>query len=352
MFYAVVLAGGSGVRFWPKSRRQTPKQLLNLFGSSSLIKQTTERLEPLFPKERLFVVTHADQIEAIQRHVELPSKNIIAEPLAKNTAAAVGLAALTLLKLAGEEAVFAVLPSDHHIGEPDAYLAALALAKDVALKNYLVTIGIRPRYPETGYGYIEMGQALTEGVYKVKRFVEKPDLSTATQFVAEGRYFWNAGIFVWKVKTLLAALKKHLPALYEGLKRIEPALGTPEETTTVARVYEALPAISVDYGIMEKADNAAVVLGDFSWSDVGNWSSLAEISEKDELGNVKRGEVIALDCANSIFYGDNGLIAAIGLKDFIVVSSGNAVLICPKDKAQRVRQVIEALKQLGKKEYL
>jgi len=352
MFYAVVLAGGSGVRFWPKSRQQTPKQLLKLLGDSPLIKQTVDRLEPLFSKERLLVVTRADQVEALQRHVKLFPKNLIAEPQSKNTAAAIGLAAIKLKKWAGEEAVFAVLPSDHHIGERDTYLKTLMLAKEVALKDYLVTIGIRPRYPETGYGYIQLGSLLAEGVYKVKRFVEKPDFHTAAQFIVEGKYLWNSGTFVWKVKTILNALERHLPKLYEGLKKIEQAVETSDEAATISGVYEALPEISIDYGVLEKAGNAAVVVGDFKWSDVGNWSSLAEILEKDEQGNVKKGEVVALDCSDSVLYSDNGLIAAIGLKDFIVVSSGNAVLICPKEKAQRVRGVMEALKQLGKKEYL
>ena len=355
MFYAVVLAGGSGTRFWPKSRRNQPKQLLDIVGTSPLIAQTLERLEGLFTRERILVITQRGQLESVRKHIDLPEGNVLAEPRSRNTAAAIGLAALEVKRRSpqGEEAVFAVLPSDHYIDDLDAFLKTLLLAKDVALKGYLVTIGIRPRYPETGYGYIELGDPLEElgyqGVYHVRRFVEKPDLATAARFVEQGNHLWNSGTFVWRVREILGALHEHLPELYAGLLEIEQAGFTPE---AVAQAYETFPDLSIDYGVMEKARNCAVVVGDYGWSDVGSWSALAELLEKDEQGNVTRGEVVALDCSRSVLYSDDGLIGAIGLRDLVVVLSGGAVLVCPRERAQDVRKLVERLKQLGKDEYL
>ena len=353
MFYAVVLAGGSGTRFWPKSRKDQPKQLLDIIGTSPLIAQTLERLEGLFTRERVLVVTQVRQLEGVRKHIDLPDENLIGEPYSRNTAAAIGLAALELKRREGEEAVFAVLPSDHYIDDLDAFLKTLLLAKEVARMGFLVTIGIRPRYPETGYGYIELGDPLLDlgfqGIYHVKRFVEKPDLSTAARYVEQGNFLWNSGTFVWQVKTLLEAIARHLPELYKGLQQIEQADHAPE---TLKSIYKDLPDISIDYGVMEKADNCAVVLGDYGWSDVGSWSALAELLEKDERGNVQRGEVVSVDCSNSVLYSDDGLIGALGLRDMVVVYSGGAVLVCPVERAQDVRKLVEKLKELGKEQYL
>ncbi len=353
MFYAVVLAGGSGTRFWPKSRKDQPKQLLDIIGTSPLIAQTLERLEGLFTRERVLVVTQARQLEGVRRHIDLPEENLLGEPYSRNTAAAIGLAALELKRREGEEAVFAVLPSDHYIDDLDAFLKTLLLAKEVARMGFLVTIGIRPRYPETGYGYLELGEPLLDlgfqGIYHVKRFVEKPDLPTAARYVEQGTFLWNSGTFVWQVQTLLEAIARHLPDLHRGLQRIEQADHDPDE---IERIYKDLPDISIDYGVMEKADNCAVVIGDYGWSDVGSWSALAELLEKDERGNVRRGEVVAVDCSNSVLYSDDGLIGALGLRDMVVVYSGGAVLVCPVERSQDVRKVVEKLKELGKERYL
>jgi mannose-1-phosphate guanylyltransferase len=355
MFYAVVLAGGGGTRFWPKSRKTRPKQLLDIIGEGPLISQTLKRLEGLFSREKILVLTQENQVEELKEHIDLPEENILAEPQAKNTAAAIGLAALELKRRAGEEAVFAVLPSDHYIADLDAFLKALLLAKEVALQGYLVTIGIRPRYPETGYGYIGLGKRLDEigyqEVHLVERFVEKPDLPTATRFVEQGNHLWNSGTFVWKVQAFMEAIRRHLPALYEGLEEIARS-GYHSEV--IRRIYNEFPDVSIDYGLMEKADpgEVAVVIGEYGWSDVGSWSALGELLEKDEQGNVMRGEVVGLDCSNSILYGDGGLIGAIGLEEMIVVFSGGAVLVCPKERAQDVRSLVERLKELGEEEHL
>jgi mannose-1-phosphate guanylyltransferase len=353
MFYAVVLAGGSGTRFWPKSRVNQPKQLLDIIGTSPLITQTLERLEGLFTRERVLVVTQAGQLSGVQKHIDLPEENLLGEPLPRNTAAAIGLAAIELRRREGDEAVFAVLPSDHYIDDLDAFLKTLLLAKEVALMGHLVTIGIRPRYPETGYGYIELGNPLHDpgyqGIYHVKRYVEKPDLSTAARYVEQGNFLWNSGTFVWQVKTLLEAIAKHLPELHAGLQEIER---TGHDLGVIERVYEGLPEVSIDYGVMEKAEHCAVVIGDYGWSDVGSWSALAELLDKDECGNVQRGEVAAIECTNSVLYSDDGLIGAIGLRDMVVVYSGGAVLVCPVERAQDVRKLVDRLKELGKDEYL
>ncbi len=353
MFYAVVLAGGSGTRFWPKSRRHQPKQLLDILGTSPLIKQTLDRLEGLFTPEKILVVTQAEQVESLRRHIELPDENILTEPEARNTAAAIGLAALEIQRRLASDAVMAVLPSDHHITDPDVFLKTLLIAKEVARQNYLVAIGIRPRYPETGYGYIELGEPLSDigyqGIYRVKSFVEKPNMTRAAQFISAGSHLWNSGTFIWRIETFLEALRRHLPKLYAGLKQIEQAQMEP---SVLAQIYPALPQISVDYGVLERADNRAVVVGDYGWSDVGSWAALGELLEKDEWGNVKRGEVVQLDCSQSILYSDQALIAAIGLHEMIVVSSGDAVLICPREKAQEVRKLVEQLEKRNLSQYL
>lgn len=354
MFYAVVLAGGSGTRFWPKSRRARPKQLLDILGESPLIALTIDRLGGLFAPEQILVVTHAEQVAGIRKHIELPEANVLIEPVSRNTAAAIGLAALELKRRSGDEnAVFAVLPSDHHVTDIDSFLKTLLIAKEVALQDYLVTIGIRPRYPETGYGYVERGEPLAslgyQGVHRVARFVEKPDLQTAARYLESGKYYWNSGTFVWRVGTLLAAMREHLPQVYQGLEEIERSGFDP---SVMARVYEGFPDISVDYGVMEKASRRAVVLGEYGWSDVGSWSALGELLESDERGNVAQGEVVALDCSDSILHSERGLLAAVGLHEMIVVATDDAVLVCPKEKAQDVREIVKRLGERGKDEYL
>ncbi len=352
-FHAVVLAGGGGTRFWPKSRRDHPKQLLDILGEKPLIASTIDRLAGLFKRDQLWVVTHRDQVAGVRRHVDLDAQRVLTEPSSRNTAPAVGLAALHLKRVSGGDAVFAMLPADHYVADVDGFLKTLMIAKDVAAQGYLTTIGIRPRYPETGYGYIEVGESLDDldypGVHRVARFVEKPDRQTAGQYVASGNYMWNGGIFVWRVGTLLDALRDHLPEVYEGLMAIEQSEFEP---TTMARVYEQLPDISIDYGVMERAQNRAVVLGEFGWSDVGSWSALGELIEGDESGNVTQGEVVALDSRDSVLVSERGLLATIGVRDVVVVATDDAVLVCPKERAQDVKRIVEALDVSGKDAFL
>jgi len=352
-FHAVILAGGSGTRFWPRSRRDRPKQLLDILGDKPLIALTIDRLGGLFRRERIWVVTHRDQVAGVRRHVDLDDDRILIEPSSRNTAPAVGLAALRLRREAGDDAVFAMLPSDHYVADVDAFLKTLMIAKDVAAQGQLVTIGIRPRYPETGYGYIDVGEALEEleypGVHQVSQFVEKPDPQTAARYVESGAYMWNSGTFIWRVGTLLDALRTQLPDVHEGLREIEQADFEPD---TVARVYEGFPDISIDYGIMERAENRAVVLGDFGWSDVGSWSALGELLDGDAQGNVTQGDVLALDCHDSVLIGDGSLLATVGMRDVVVVATDDAVLVCPKERAQDVKRVVQALQERGQDECL
>ncbi len=350
-FHAVILAGGSGTRFWPKSRRDLPKQLLNILGDKPLIALTIDRLSGLFKPDHMWVVTHQDQVEGIRGYVD--AERILTEPSSRNTAPAVGLAALHLKRISGEDAVFAMLPADHYMADVDGFLKTLMVAKDAAAQGYLTAIGIRPRYPETGYGYIEVGAPLDDldypDVHRVARFVEKPDRQTARRYVESGDYMWNGGIFVWRVGTFLDALRAHLPEVHEGLNEIERADFDPD---VVQRTYEALPDISVDYGIMERAQNRAVVLADFGWSDVGSWSALDELLAGDDQGNVTQGEVVALDARDSVLVSERGLLATIGVRDVVVVATDDAVLVCPKERAQDVKRIVEVLEASGKDVYL
>lgn len=352
-FHAVILAGGSGTRFWPKSRRDRPKQLLDILDEKPLIVLTIDRLEGLFKREQIWVVTHRDQVASVRRRVDLKDERILTEPTARNTAPAVGLAALHLKRRAGEEAVFAMLPADHYVADVDGLHKTLMIAKDVAAQGQLVAIGIRPRYPETGYGYIEVGESLDgleyPGVHRVARFVEKPDLQTAVDYVESGDFMWNGGMFIWQVGTLLDALRVHLPEVYAGLTEIERSDFDPD---VVADVYEQFPDISIDYGVMERAENRAVVLSDVGWSDVGSWSALAELLKGNEQGNVTQGDVMTLHCNDSVLVSERGLLATIGMRDVVVVATDDAVLVCPKERAQDVKQIVQALKAQGKTDYL
>jgi len=353
VFHAVILAGGGGTRFWPKSRQNRPKQLLDILGQKPLIGLTMDRLDGLFKRDQRWIVTHRDQVDGVRQHVELADDRILTEPASRNTAAAVGLAALRLQREAGEDAVFAMLPSDHYVADAEAFHKTLLVAKDVAERDQLVTVGIRPRYPETGYGYIDVGEPLAEldypGVHRVSRFVEKPDRATAEAYVESGNFVWNGGLFIWRVGTLMAALRKHLPEVHDGLTEIERA---DFDRDAVRRVYEAFPDISVDYGIMEHAENRAVVLGDFGWSDVGSWSALSELLDSGEQGNVEQGEVVAMDTHNSVLVSERGLLATVGLSDVVVVATDDAVLVCRKEQAQDVKKIVRELEQRGKGEYL
>ncbi len=356
--YAIIMAGGSGTRFWPISREAMPKQLLRIDGEETLIQQTIYRVTPLIPLDRIYIVTNKNHAEQIRFQVpDIKKDNFIIEPAAKNTAAAVGLAAIHIHRK-NPEAIMCVLSADHIIRRKDSFIEVLKGAFEAARSGYLMTIGIKPSRPETGYGYIEAGNELEVGsqksevrnIFSVKRFVEKPDIETAIKYIEDGRYYWNSGMFVWRTSVIIEEMERYMPILYRGLKEIEASIGKGEEESINRKVFCKIEPISIDYGVMERSDKVAVIPADLGWSDVGSWTALDEISIRDKEGNVIAGNVIDVDSRDSILYASNRLVATLGLKDMIVVDTEDATLVCRKDKAQDVKKIVEELKRRGAEE--
>ncbi len=357
--YAVIIAGGVGSRLWPRSRTASPKQFLDLQGPRTMLQDTVARIEPLIPLSRLLVVVSADHAAAAHSQVPgLPKENVIVEPGPRGTAPCIGLAAVAL-QIRDPQATMAVFPADHCIKDAAGFRRAIAVASEIAQDAYLVTLGITPSGAQTGYGYIQRG-ALLEDVsslpaYRVQRFTEKPDAVAAQEFVDSGQYYWNGGIFVWRVATILAEMERLLPDLSAGLQTLNRNWGSGAFSETLARTWEKVPRTTIDYGIMERAARVAVVPVDIGWDDVGNWSTLSELVESDQQGNVVHGsgQTELLDSTNTYLYTTAGrLVAAIGLDGFVVVDTPDAVLICPKSHAQAVRDVVDRLKASGLQEYL
>lgn len=352
MLHAVIMAGGSGTRFWPASRRSRPKQLLALIGDLPLLRMTRDRLDGLVPGERVWVVTTAATVAAVRELLpELPAGNVIAEPAGRNTAACAGLAAVAVLDR-DPEAVCAMLPADHLIGNPARFCSALAAGgRWVAREGGLLAFGIRPTRPETGYGYLELGaeEARDDGwaVHRLASFVEKPDATRAAALIDAGRFLWNAGIFAWRARDLLLEIARHLPDLEAGLGRIAAAWGTDAQSAVLEEVYPRLPATSIDYGIMERGGRAWVVPVDFPWSDIGSWPTLADELPADDRGNATRGRVQVLDGTGNVLVGAGPVVAAIGVHDLVVVATPDAVLVVPKEQAQRVKELVDALRDRG-----
>lgn len=343
------MAGGGGTRLWPASRRKRPKQFLPLLpGGQTLLHATVDRIEPLVPAERIFVVTAQSQVEDVRRAAPgVPPENIIAEPSARNTAACIGLGAVEILRR-DPEAVIAVIPSDQFVSQGERYREAVALALSVAEKGGVITIGIRPHTPETGFGYIRMGRA-RDGAFEVEKFVEKPSRATAEEYVISRQYLWNSGMFFFRADRILAAIRLHLPKLGQILDSI--AADGPQ----TGDLYPLAPSISIDYGVMEKLGpgEVLVVPGDFGWSDVGSWSAIGEIAVRDEHGNAILGEAVTVDARGNILVGPpDRMLAAVGVSDLVVVVTEDAVLVMPKDRAQDVREVVRALETAKRETYL
>ncbi|KKC30219.1 mannose-1-phosphate guanylyltransferase [Caldanaerobacter subterraneus] len=343
MITGVIMAGGKGERFWPKSRVKMPKQFLNLYGNKTMIQQTVDRLKKIMPVENIFVVTNIDYAAIISEQIpDLPTENILIEPMAKNTAACIGLAALHTERL-DKDSIMVVVPSDHVIKDEEAYIEILKTAIEKAKAgDNLVTIGIKPTRPETGYGYIKfrkMTKEIINGnpVHKVEKFVEKPGYEVAVRYVESGDYLWNSGMFIWKTSSILRAIEKYMPELYKALENIRENFDSEDIERVLYEGYSKLESISIDYGVMEKAKNVYVVPGDFGWDDVGSWTSIERLYEKDENGNVIRGNVVAVDTKKCIITGGEKLIATLGIEDVIIVDTDDALLICSKDKVQNVR---------------
>jgi mannose-1-phosphate guanylyltransferase len=344
--YAIIMAGGSGERFWPMSRLRTPKQLLALVTERTLIEETVVRIEPVFRPQNILVITNTEQAPKIRALLpRLPRQNIIAEPMRRDTAAAVALGA-TIVAKRDPHGVMAVLPADHVISEPGKYRRVLAGCLAVAgQQNLLVTIGIKPTGPNTGYGYIEAGKPLKSRFWLVKRFVEKPDLATAKRYVATGRFRWNAGMFVWSVEAIQSALAAHLPDLVSRLRSLVPAIGTRRLDSALAKLYPRLPRVSIDYGLMEKAGNVLVADGAFAWDDVGSWEALERHLPRGAHGNVTRGKFVSLRSDNNIVIGDKRLIATLGVRDLIIVETDDATLVCHRSEAQKIKELVTWLGQ-------
>jgi mannose-1-phosphate guanylyltransferase len=352
MLHAVIMAGGSGTRFWPASRRKRPKQFLTLVAESPLLRMTYERLVGLVPPERTWVVTTSATADATRDILpELPAENILAEPVGRNTAACAGFAAHSLLSK-DPEATCVVLPADHLIGEEHRFRSAVTAGADfVDREGGLLTFGIQPTRPETGYGYLELGsEAARDGEWKIhdlQRFVEKPDEERAKRYIESSRFLWNAGIFAWRAADLLEELREHLPDLAQGLDRIAASFGTADADATVATVYPHLPATSVDFGVMEKARRCWILPVDYPWSDVGSWSALAETLSADSSENRHRGRVHSQDARGNILVSTGPTLSVVGVDDLVVVATPDAVLVVPKDDAQKVKGVVEALREKG-----
>lgn len=345
--FALILAGGGGTRLWPASRRARPKQLLTLGGTESLLSGSFRRAQAVFGADRTLVVTAADQADAIRAALpDLPAENVIAEPTARNTAAAVGLGAAAVARRAGDDAVLAVLPSDAYIGDEAAFARVLGTACAEARRT-IVTVGITPTHAETGFGYLQRGPEVRPGVYEVARFVEKPTLARAREYLADGSYDWNSGMFFFTAGRMLAEARRHLPALGAALDEMRAAADFP---AAVARLYPDVPATSIDYGIMEKAQGIHVVPGAFGWNDVGSWAALGSIRTPDAGGNVVAGDTTVASSRSSIVVSEPGAphVGVVGIDNLVVVATKDAVLVVPKDKAQDVKEIVEALKKAGR----
>lgn len=357
--HAVILAGGRGTRFWPRSRARTPKQLLNIVGKNTMLEQTVARLAPLIPAQRIWTVTNTEQAAAVRKQLPAPArKRVLTEPLGRNTAAAIGLAAIHVRHAAGGDALMAVLPADHYIELDKKYREIVSAALDVARHpGRMVVLGIPPARPETGFGYVErMGESVgTKGfpVFAVRRFTEKPELKLAQEYVASGNYHWNAGMFFWRVSTFLENLKQFLPKTHAALEKLSASIGTRTYERKLRAIYPKLENISVDYAVLEPATRAEgeprvfVIPAEVGWSDIGSWGAvhglLLDKSSSD--GNIFISPGYALDASGNLISCPGKIAALIGVHDLIVVDTPDALLICPRDRAQDVGKIVKWLEE-------
>ncbi|MFT4704441.1 MAG: mannose-1-phosphate guanylyltransferase [Bradymonadia bacterium] len=350
--YVVIMAGGVGARFWPMSRAHRPKQLLPLFSDKPMIAETVQRFLGWVPAENILVVTSASLVDAIAECVpELPRENLIAEPMGRNTAPCIALALAAIEARSGGadsvDEVVSVFPADHFIANQAAFEATVQAAADNAEPGAIVTIGITPTSPATGYGYIQTGEQMASGGMAVKRFVEKPDRETALGYLQSGEYVWNAGMFVFRASAMRGELKRQLPAMEQAIAPLCAALKS-NDADALSSTFGALDRVSIDYGVMEGASDVRVVPATFGWSDVGHWDALPEVSEQDADGNVIQGDVVALSCKNSVMLSTGGrVVAGVGLENMVVVDTEDAVLVAPRHRVQEVRGIVDALKPRG-----
>lgn len=361
--YAVIMAGGIGSRLWPRSRSTMPKQFLDLVGERTMLQETVERIAPLVPLERVLIVVGEDHVATVREQVpDLPAENVLHEPGPRNTAPAIGLATVAV-RDRDPRALMAVFPADHRIADGARFRHAIAAAAEVARDQYLVTLGITPTFAHTGYGYIQRGDPLGTGdgrvqglpIYHVKRFAEKPDAATAERFVASGEYYWNGGIFVWRADTIGREIERQMPALHAEMEALARVWDRPNRDQVLAAAWDRVPRQSIDYGVMEGAGRVATMPVDIGWDDVGSWATLSELLPADSQGNVQRGlgEKILLDTSDTYVYAADGrLVAAVGLEGLVIIATPDAILVCPKSRAQDVRDVVQKIESRGLDRYL
>jgi mannose-1-phosphate guanylyltransferase len=354
------MAGGVGTRFWPRSREKNPKQLLEILGKGTMLQNTVKRLDSLIGLENTFIVTNRAQRGPLLKQLSgIPGENIIDEPVGRNTAPCIGLAALHVRRI-DPGAVMVVLPADHVIQNIPEFHRVLSVAIETANESgSLITIGIQPTRPETGYGYIQIFNEAGEhnpffyrGVHKVKTFAEKPNVQTANSFLASGDFLWNSGTFIWRADAILRQIEQCLPELYGELMKIDRAMGTPQYQSTVEKVYGMIRSISIDYGVMEKSDNVYVIRGEFGWSDIGSWDEVLLQSGKDASGNSFTGKIIQIDAKNNYVFSPDKVVAIIGIEGLIIVNTDDALLICRRGRSQEVKEISDYLKRKQMNEYL
>ncbi|NPV27357.1 MAG: mannose-1-phosphate guanylyltransferase [Firmicutes bacterium] len=348
MVFALIMAGGCGTRFWPISRTQTPKQFLSILGPATMLQSTVARLDPLVELKNIFVSTNRTYHPLVARQLPaLPQENIITEPANRETAACIALAAIKLAQL-DPEAVMVVLPSDHHVQDQGRFLALIQSGINLARQtNGLITLGIQPTRPETGYGYICLGERYTaadgQTYYSVNRFTEKPSIAKAREFLSTGYYLWNSGIFIWRIPVILGAFRRYLPRTFNSLQVVQSHLGTPQEAEVLEREYPTWDKVSIDYGIMEKADEVYVIPADFGWDDVGSWTALPRVLPTDAAGNLIESNHFGIDTTNSIIVAPNHLVATLGIDNLIIVVTPDAVLVCDKNRDQELKALLNRI---------
>jgi len=356
MLYAVIMAGGSGTRLWPLSRQNHPKQALRLVGERTMFQHAVDRLTPLFPSEQTLVVTRSEHAPILAAQVpELKPSNFIIEPEGRGTAPAIGLAAIHLQKR-DPDAVMAVLTADHYITDTEEFRKALSASSLLAKEGHLVTLGIPPESPSTGFGYIQQGESLGNygglPTFRVERFIEKPDLEKATWMVESGGFAWNSGMFVWRVDRIMGEIQKQMPGLYAKLMELSAAIDKPEYEDVIKALWHKVEKQTIDYGVMESAEDVAVIPVNIGWTDIGSWRSLFNLLAVDQNRNSWTGPHIDLDTEDTLVINDKRLVATIGVKGMIIIDTGDALLVCPKEREQDVREIVKELKEKGKDNWL